>query len=286
MNEECLKCLISNGTIDNLIYKEKTTSTNDIEKEIAAKGFTGKSLAVTEIQTNGRGRNGRHWESPEGSGIWMSLLTTPQKNDLCFSSVTLLSALAITRAINAQYSEMLIANSEVLKNLHSNDFSAQIKWPNDVIINKKKISGILTEMISTGSSAPDSNHIIAGIGINVNTVSFPSEISDKATSLFLETGMLWNRESLIIKVIENLVNAEEIFEKEGSLAPFVNEYNSLLINKDKEVILSSENIVFPDNPYIARGIDNDGSLVVEDSSKNLHSISCGEISVRGVLGYV
>lgn len=268
MKEDILQALTENHTIDKLICREETTSTNDLAKQLAAEHFQGKALAIAEIQTAGRGRMGRHWESPAGSGIWMSLLFRPSRQDLRLSSVTLLAALAIASALNS-----CPGNSED---------AIGIKWPNDVILHGKKLSGILTEMITEGTE----NYIISGIGINVNTASFPPELQDKATSLYLETGKTFHREPLAIRIIENLVSYEADFEKDRNLERFVPLYDSLLVSKDREVVLSAANLDFPDNPYIARGIDRDGALIVEDRHHRRTAISSGEISVRGVLGYV
>ncbi len=284
-----LESLTGDGVISRLLYREEVTSTNDMIMEIARQGYPEKALALCEIQTAGRGRKGRHWESPAGSGIWMSLLLHPQRKDLLLSSITLLAALAITRSINEELLEMGFADSsQTLRNnadtktSSSSILNAQIKWPNDVIVGSKKVCGILTEMISDGTN----NNIIVGIGINVNQTAFPEELLEKGISLAMATGRQWNRESLVVRVIKHLVLLEDEFENVGDLSPFLEEYNSLLISKDKEVVLTADNIDFPDNPYTARGITKTGALIVEDKMGKSHDISFGEVSVRGLLGYV
>lgn len=284
-----LESLTGDGVISRLLYREEVTSTNDMIMEIARQGYPEKALALCEIQTAGRGRKGRRWESPAGSGIWMSLLLHPQRKDLLLSSITLLAALAITRSINEELLEMGLADSSQTlcnntgtKTSSSSILNAQIKWPNDVIVGSKKVCGILTEMISDGTN----NNIIVGIGINVNQTAFPEELLEKGISLAMATGRQWNRESLVVRVIKHLVLLEDEFENVGDLSPFLEEYNSLLISKDKEVVLTADNIDFPDNPYTARGITKTGALIVEDKMGKAHDISFGEVSVRGLLGYV
>ena len=194
----------------------------------------------------------------------MSLLLKAPEGLSNYSSTTLLSALAVVKAI---------------KDIAA--LSCLIKWPNDVIYDTKKICGILTEMLSIGNS----NYIIVGIGINTNSKLFPAEIKDKATSLYLATGKKISREELIAKTINNFMTYYNDFVKIKDLSFIQNEYNSLLISKDKEVILSSDNVSFPDNPYISRGIDPNGGLVVESKNGQIFSVTSGEVSVRGVLGY-
>lgn len=266
MNGKELETLVSEGLLDRVICREQVTSTNDVAKELVREGFNGTALIISEIQTAGRGRMGRHWESPAGTGIWMSLVYRAAGTVEKLSSVTLLSALAIAEAVNQK----------------DPGTEARIKWPNDVILNRRKVSGILTEMISDGKS----NYIIPGIGINVNTESFPPELAEKATSLYLATGRKWERESLAVSIVRRLVIYTWEFEKIGELGFVQKSYNHLLINRDQKVNLTTENISFPDNPYTVRGIDQNGCLLVEDRTGHIHSISTGEVSVRGLLGYV
>ena len=261
-------------------YYEETDSTNLRAKEFIQEAedsmVSASHLFITEKQTAGRGRLGRIWDSPANEGIWMSYLCKPNLVPDNIPQVTLLAGLAVAKAINSYALQSNIFN-----------LNAEIKWPNDIVINKKKICGILTELIGSTS------YVVCGIGINVNTLSFPDELSGKATSLLKESGVLWNREKLISIIIKNLTDYISAYEKSGSLDFILYDYNSLLVNIDKEVVLmdNTESDVFGDPSsntqiYISKGIDKTGALIVEDKDGNRQTVSSGEVSVRGLYGYV
>lgn len=266
MDREKLKSLTENSVIDKLYVEEEVTSTNDVAKSMSREGFKGRALIVSELQTKGRGRLGRNWSSPAGTGIWMSLLDTDTENLVNIPGITLLAGLAVAEALNSL----------------SGEECARIKWPNDVVINGKKVCGILTELISSGTEST----VIIGIGINASMDEFPEELKDKATSVFLEIGQKPEREKIITGVVTKLTEYISAYKITGSLGFAMDRYHSLMVNKGKEVILSSANGDFYDNPYIATGIDEEGNLLVEDKSGTVHTVQSGEISVRGVLGYV
>ncbi len=263
MNETLLKKLYDDDFIKNLVYLEETDSTNNEAIRLAKQGAPSGTLVIAEAQTSGKGRMGRSWNSPPGTGIWMSLLLRPEINASNSPKVTLLSALAIVKALSDY------------------ETAAKIKWPNDILINNKKICGILTEMVSCGND----NYIIVGMGMNVSTKSFPAEIQNIATSVLIETGVTLCREKLIRSIMNYFNIYYRDFLKTESLSFMTDEYNSYLINRDNPVILSSQNVDFPDNPYTAIGINKEGALIVMDKHNTLHEITSGEISVRGVYGY-
>ncbi len=265
MDVSILKSLLCNS-VNSIKYLEEVDSTNNYAKRLAFENIDDQLpyLITTNDQTKGKGRMGRVWKSEPGENIAMSLLLKAPHSFSNYSSTTLLSALAVVKAIRD------IAS-----------LSCLIKWPNDVIYDTKKICGILTEMISIGNS----NYIIVGIGINTNSNLFPEEIKDKATSLYIATGKIISREELIAKTINYFMDYYNDLIKINDLSFIKDEYNSLLISKDKEVILSSDNIPFPENPYISRGIDSIGGLLVESKNGQTFSVTSGEVSVRGILGY-
>ncbi len=260
---------------------EKTDSTNLRAKEYVQALIEKKNTdRVNEIfladqQTEGRGRLGRSWQSPPETGIWMSYLTNPNVPADKISCVTLLAAMAIARAVKFYSLKRSIFNVD-----------AQIKWPNDIIINGKKICGILSELVTD----PDTgmNYVICGIGINVNTRSFDNEECRYASSLYRESGITWDREELTYGVIYNIKEFMRSFEIEKGLEFIVPDYNNMLVNKDQEVILSSMNPEIQaglEPRYIARGIDKTGALLVENSAGEIIPITSGEVSVRGLYGY-
>lgn len=271
------KLLESFCHITDVFYYDETDSTNQRAKQYIqdndGAAVNTPCLFISEVQTAGRGRLGRSWDSPANEGIWMSYLCKPKLSPDQIPAITLLAGLAVARAIN----------SFALKNNIFN-LTAEIKWPNDIVINSKKVCGILTELVGSTS------YVICGIGINVNTLNFPEELLRKATSLLKESGVIWNREKLISVIIKNLSDFIAVYEKTGDLDFILYDYNSLLVNKDKEVILtgssSPDEKISGEMTFISRGIDKTGALLVEDSEGNRQAISSGEVSVRGIYGYV
>ena len=156
---------------------------------------------------------------------------------------------------------------------------AGIKWPNDIVMNGKKVCGILTEM---SAQLDYINHVVIGIGINVKNKSFPKEIEQVATSILMETGLQVNRAELIEAVLEQFERYYEIFLETEDLSGLVKEYNAHLINMQKQV-----RVLDPKEPYEAKamGITPHGELIV-DTWEGRKLVSSGEVSVRGVYGYV
>jgi len=244
-------------------------STNTKAKQLAELGETEGMLVTAEEQTAGKGRRGRSWESETGVGIWMTLLLRPSILPVKVSGLTLLAALALVRAVKKVCS-----------------LDVQIKWPNDVILAKKKICGILTEM----SSEEDFVHyVVVGIGINANMPFFSKEVEKTATSIYLQTGTKINRAELAAAWIENFCGYYEQFVEKQDLSFVIEEYNSALVNKDQEVRVyygMTEQVSLENTDVgIARGIDKDGALLVEMEGQRKRIVS-GEVSVRGLHGYV
>lgn len=246
---------------DTLCY-ETIDSTNAQAKRLAEEGYGDGTLIVANHQEAGRGRRGRSWESPAGTTISMSLLLKPDINPNNASMITLVSALAVSKAIT-----------------QLTGVAAGIKWPNDIVMNGKKVCGILTEMSAQFDYV---NHIVVGIGINVNTESFPEEIWDVATSLRIETGKMVCRAELIEAIWENFEEVYEIYLQTEDLQNLVKDYNARLVNMHQRVKVLDPKEPFEGN---ARGITPRGELMV-DTWESRKLVSSGEVSVRGIYGYV
>lgn len=246
-----------------LSYFEKVDSTNTRAKLLADNKAIHGTLVVSNMQTTGKGRRGRMWESPANTGIFMTLILKPDLNPMRASMLTLVMALAVVKACN-----------ELMK------VSCSIKWPNDIVLNGKKICGILTEM---SAELDYINHIVIGVGINANIDVFPLELKDKATSIKIETGEMMKRARLINHILLRFEEEYDIFMRNQSLKLQMEEYNRLLINCNKEVV-----IIEPSNDYtgIALGINEKGELLVEKEDGQVCAVYAGEVSVRGVYGYV
>lgn len=245
-----------------IIYLPVTDSTNTQAKKLGEEGAEHGTLVVTQCQTAGKGRRGRRWESPAGN-VYFTFLLRPEVKVSRASMITLVSALAMANAI------------EMVTKLKT-----QIKWPNDVVANGKKLCGILTE---SSTDLEYINYAVVGIGINVNQTSFPEDIADKASSLLLELGHSVNRGQVLGEFLNQFEKYYEIFEKTEDMSGLIEAYNEKLVNCGREV-----KIIEKDRERIlkALGIDNDGGLVVENSEGERESIISGEVSVRGIYGYV
>lgn len=244
----------------SIYFYEETDTTNNRARELALEGAPEGTLVVAEKQTDGRGRRGKVWESPLGTGIWMSLVLRPQIMPAEASVLTLLCGLATAEAIEAE-----------------TGLSAGIKWPNDILINGKKAVGILTEMDCEMSEV---HFVIPGIGINVNTASFPQEIADIATSLYLECGKTVSRRRLVHKVLERLEEHYETFLRTGSFTAMLEDYRKHCITLGKEVhVLGRE-------PFFAEALDitPEGELLVRRADNGKEEVVfSGEVSIRGVI---
>lgn len=246
----------------NIIYLPVTDSTNTQAKRLGEEGAEHGTLVVTQCQTAGRGRRGRSWESPEGN-IYFTFILRPDVEVSRASMITLVSALALAKAI------------EKVAGLNT-----QIKWPNDVVANGKKLCGILTE---SSTDLEYINYVVVGIGINVNQASFPDELADKASSLLLELGRSVNRGAVLGEFLNRFEAYYEIFIETEDMSGLIDTYNELLVNCGREV-----KIIEKDRERILKaiGIDENGGLIVENPEGVRESIISGEVSVRGLYGYV
>ena len=155
-----------------------------------------------------------------------------------------------------------------------------IKWPNDIVMNKKKVCGILTEMATEMEYV---NYVVIGVGINVNQEYFSEGIKEIATSLYEETGTVYQRSELIAAVLERFEKNYEMFLETGDLSAVRKAYDSILVNRGQEV-----KVLEPGNEYraVAEGINKNGELIVRLSDGRQKNIFAGEVSVRGIYGYV
>lgn len=263
MNEaEITSLLHTEWAGQELFCFDEIDSTNTKAKELAEQGYPSGTLIVADRQIAGRGRRGRSWDSPAGIGIFMTLLLKPDINPNNASMLTLVAALATAQAISD------VTGAE-----------AKIKWPNDIVINGKKVCGILTEMSAQFDYI---NHIVIGIGINVHNESFPEEIRETASSLLLESGKRIHRADLIARFLERFEASYAIFLQTEDLEGLMKDYNALLVNIQKQV-----RILDPKEPFEGKaiGITKRGELIV-DTWESRKLVSSGEVSVRGIYGYV
>lgn len=242
---------------DLYVYRE-VSSTNTIAKFLSQNGIGNGSVVIAEKQTAGRGRSGKTWESPLG-GIWLSIILTPNVDYSNIPLITLATGVAVAKTLERIEVE-----------------SCEIKWPNDIMINGKKVCGILTEATTSFNSI---ENVVVGVGIdaNLNIEDFPEDLKDKTTSLEIELGRKVD-ENLLIKLF--LEETEEIFElfNHGRHEEILKEWRkrSYTIGKIVEV---KKPFNQPYDAY-ALGISKEGSLVVEKTDGTLEKVISGECIIK------
>ena len=242
---------------------EDIDSTNAEAKRLAKRGAPEGILVVAEAQTAGRGRGGHRWDSPPGGSIYMSILLRPKFEPEIAPMLTLLMANSVADAV-----------------LECTGLEVRIKWPNDLVLHGKKICGILTEMEVMQNKI---QNVVIGVGINVNMKEFSEEIQDTATSLLLEGGKTVDREKLIASAGRHFAADYDQFCKDRDLRSFQKHYNEMLINRGREVQILGEKESYRG---LAEGINEAGELLVTREDGRKETVRAGEVSVRGVYGYV
>lgn len=247
----------------NIEHHETIESTNIRAKEIASLVDEG-AVIIAEEQTMGRGRLGRSWASPKGKGLWFSIVLKPDIEPEKISKITLIGAAAVHRA---------------LKEI---DIQSHIKWPNDIVVQGKKVCGILSEMVFKNENT---YYVIMGIGINANldAEDFNEELKNKATSLKIIKKAEVDRYKLLAYVLNNFERLYISFKENEDLSETIkiSRENSILINKDVRIIRDDIERVGK-----VLDIDDEGRLIVEYEDGKIESIFSGEVSIRGMEGYV
>lgn len=245
-----------------IYYKDVIGSTNNKAKELAREGAAEGMLVIADQQSSGKGRLGRIWESPAGTGIWMSLVLRPNILPQYASELTLVAGLSLCEVIN-----------------EITGLEAKIKWPNDIVVNGKKVCGILTEM---SAEMEGINYIILGVGVNVNMSYFP-ETLPYASSLAIEGKGEYCRRTIIQGFLERFEGDYIKYKKQLSLEAFLERYEKSCITLHKKVKL-----IMGDTEIIAdaESISKEGALVVLLEDGTRQEVVSGEVSVRGLYGYV
>ncbi len=270
--------------IKKRIHKAQTDSTNNDIRLLAMEGAPEGCIVSADMQTAGRGRRGRSWESPAGSSLLFSILLRPDIEPDAAPQITLLMAMAVTKAVRRM-----------------TGLEAMIKWPNDIVVNRKKVCGILTEMQLKDGAI---DYVVVGTGVNINQTSIPEELEQSATSLLLEKSRmpgerpensdkdgidetefvkLLDREELLEHILTAFEGYYELFLQKQDLSYLMKEYNLWLVSLDKEV-----KVLDPQGEFtgISKGINEKGELLVELPDGEVTAVYAGEVSVRGLYGYV
>lgn len=243
-------------------YFTEVNSTNTRAKELGEKGAVHGTVVMAGCQTAGKGRRGHTWVSPADGNLYITILVRPEFKPDIAPMLTIVMALSVAQAIRDQKAEV------------------GIKWPNDMVLNGKKVCGMLTEMSTDIESI---HYVVIGVGINANTRSFPPELDGIASSLSLECGREFSRAQLAVSMLEHFEENYERFKCTGDLSALREEYCSFLVNQGKEV-----RILEPGNERngTALGINDKGELLVRNEKGEIEEVYAGEVSVRGLFGYV
>ncbi len=237
-------------------YLEKTISTNEEAKRFAREGAEEGTVVLAEEQTGGKGRLTRRFESPFGKGIYFSLILRPTCPPMEAAKFTLLAAVGVCRAIR-----------------RTGLPDCGIKWPNDILVHRKKLVGILTEM---SASMEKIDYIIIGVGINTGLTvdEFPLVFRDKATSYEIE-GVKFSRKSILAAVLYELEQEYKLAQKEG-FAAVLKDWEKLSVTIGQDVT-----VVFNDDTFQGKavGIDQDGCLLV-DTGEEVKRVLAGDVSIR------
>ena len=246
-----------------VLFYDSINSTNQQAKLNAENGCGQGTLVVTDMQTSGRGRRGKAWSSPPETNVYFTLILKPEYDPDCVSMVTLVMALAVAEGIRATCG-----------------IEVGIKWPNDIVADGKKLCGMLTEMSMERDYI---HHVVVGVGINVRPQEFAPEIAGTAVSLEQICGKKISRAKLIANVMKAFEDYYDRFEQEHGLSGLLEQYNRLLVSRDREVC-----VLDPKGEYrgISRGVNARGELLVELADGRVTEVYAGEVSVRGVYGYV
>jgi len=238
----------------NIVHRETIESTQTLAHQLALDGAKHGTIVVADEQTMSRGRVNRKWYSPKGEGIWLSMILRPNIPPYLAPQLTLLTATVLANVFEEHC-----------------QIEPQIKWPNDLLLDGKKVSGILTEMQAEQDNVL---YVIVGIGINVNQKSIEDEIAHRATSLRLETEKEWE----LVPIIQHI------------LTSFEQKYDDYLHYGFDQVKQTWENYGFKINERlrietsnksweaIFRGIGEDGSLLAENDDGTIEKIYSAEIA--------
>lgn len=238
----------------NIIILPETDSTNTYAAKLAAEGAAHGTVILAESQTNGKGRLGRRFESPAGTGLYMSVIIRPQFDISCAPLITSAAAVAAAEAAEKLCGEKI-----------------RIKWVNDLYINGRKICGILTEALMN-PQMKNLSHAVIGIGINVGKCVFPEELRDIATSIEDETGKIINRNTLCGKILSRLEYYLDNIEHHEHLDEY--RRRELLTGNHITANIGNEKI-----EGLAMGIDDNANLILKLPDGSEKKLTSGEANL-------
>lgn len=237
---------------------EQTTSTNDVVEKLARDGVKEGVVVFAESQTKGRGRLGRVWSSPVRKGLWFSILLRPNLRPQETTQLTVAAATAVWRAIHDE-----------------TGISAEIKWPNDILIRSKKVVGILTEL---SAEVDRVKHVTLGIGVDVNltTSEMPVDLRKVATSLRIESGKLVSRAELATAILREL-DRDYVRVCGGGFAKLADEWEEHCTTIGQQVVVSMGSRKIRGR---AESLDDDGALLVRTEHGHIERVIGGDVTLE------
>jgi len=241
----------------DIAYQKATPSTQEIAKALAAQGVAEGTIVVAETQSKGRGRVGRQWSSPQG-GVYFSIILRPDMNPSEALRLPLVAGVAVAKTIK-----------------RNTKLDPRLKWPNDIMIDGKKIGGILTEM---NAEMDRLDWVIIGIGLNVNMSqqSFPADVEGTATSLMEAVGKSVPR----VKLLQDILAEFETLYNELMKSGFETirmKWKALSNTIGEKVVVTLPNGQIKG---VAVDIDADGALMLEKDDGSLEKIIAGVVKLR------
>jgi BirA family biotin operon repressor/biotin-[acetyl-CoA-carboxylase] ligase len=246
---------MNNDLITGFKYFDSVTSTNELALNLKENEAAEGLVIIGGEQTKGRGRLQRNWHSPKGLGLWFSIILKPQKDFDRIPLLTLIGALSVQKA-----AENIGINTD-------------LKWPNDILFNNKKVCGILSQFRSSGNEI---ERVVVGIGINVNQQEFPEDLKDTSTSLRIINGSKINRENLLTDILDHFAYYYKIY-KSGN-------YNQIIdIWKTKMSMLNQNITLQTSTGQKIKGkvvdISNKGQLILELPDNTRRKFIAGDVSI-------
>lgn len=241
-----------------IYYFDEIDSTNEYAKKLIENNVDEGTLIISNYQTNGKGRFNKSWVGNKGDSIFLSLILKPNIELFSIMRVTLLAGISVCNTI---------------KNFTGLD--VKIKWPNDIIIDNKKVCGILTEV---NAQIENISYVILGIGINVNNNEFSTNLKDKATSIFLQTNKKFERQKIIASFLENFESTYFNYIKQKDFSIYLNEYKNLCLNLGREC-----KIIYNKKIIVGKVIDiSDLGEIIFETKEGILNIHSGEVSIRNI----
>ncbi|MDQ0337626.1 BirA family biotin operon repressor/biotin-[acetyl-CoA-carboxylase] ligase [Caldalkalibacillus uzonensis] len=239
----------------DLHYFDEVESTQTIAHRLAREGAPAGTVVLADHQQAGKGRLGRTWFSPKGTGLWMSLVVRPHIPLTSVPQLTLLTAVAVLRAVK-----------------QTTSIALSIKWPNDLLYGGQKVAGILTEL---NAEADRVNYVVIGVGLNVNQEAedFPPELSSKAISLKLAAQKPISRKDLVVAILQEWENVYNLYQQHG-FGPVKTLWEAHTCSLGQRIVARTPH---GQVEGVARGITDEGALLLEDGQGHVHRIYSADI---------